>query len=122
MSNQQPEMRRDMLLRRALVPKGYRPTKVTDIEKMLNTIDSKPMSEDKKQRMLRKIDGLEPIFPERSVPHLLAAAELSEQEQELVALHRAQNKPLPPDLAARVKEMEERASRNPTPPEESQGG
>lgn len=122
MNNRHPDMRRDALLRRALVPKGYRPTKDADIEKMLDTIGHEPISEEKMQRMLRKINGQEPMFPDRTSPPPLSTAELNESERQLVALHRAQNKPLPPDLAAKVKAMEERASKKPNPGGEPAGG
>jgi hypothetical protein len=122
MNNQHPDMRRDALLRRALVPKGYRPTKDADIEKMLYTIGDEQISEERQQRMLRKINGKEPIFPDRSSPPLISTAEMSESERQLVALHRAQNKPLPPDLAAKLKAMEERASKKPKPGGESADG
>jgi hypothetical protein len=94
-----------------MVPKGYRPKEDADIEKLLDAVGTEPMSEEKKQRMLRKIKGLEPVFAPCSPPTPVTATELTEQEQELVALHRGRNKPLPPDLAAKVKAMEERAAK-----------
>ncbi len=121
MTNQNPEMRRDMLLRRALVPKGYRPTKNSDIEKMLNTIDDAPIDHDKKARMLRKINSQEPMFQRPAKPIFTVDTKLTEQEREMVALHRAQNKPLPPDLAAKVKAMEQRTSAKSDPGEETAG-
>ncbi len=122
MTNQPPNMRRDALLRRALVPKGYRPTTAADIDKLLDTIGEEPMSEEKKQRMLRKINGQEPVFPDRLSTPPLSAVEITEEERKLVALHRAQSKPLPSDLAAKVEAMEQRAAKKPEPGAESPGG
>lgn len=115
MSNQHPDMRRDDLLRRALVPKGYRPTKDADIEKMLDAICDHPIDEAKFQRMLRKINGQEPTFPERPSPVPSLTGQLTPEEQEVFALCRSKNKPLPPDLAAKVKALEEKAAKKPGP-------
>lgn len=103
-------MQRDALLRRALVPKGYRPQKAQDIEKMLNSIDPVPMSEDKKKRMLRKIAGECPIFAEAFDHRNAPVAELTEAEREMAVLCRSQGRPLPPDLAAKINAMEKRSS------------
>lgn len=111
MSNKQPDMRRDALLRRALVPKGFRPTKDVDIEKLLDTIGEQPISEEMLQRMLRKVNGQEAIFPDRATPAPTLTTELSPQEHEAYALCRSKNKPLPPDLAAKVKALEAKAGR-----------
>jgi len=115
MNNQHPNMRRDALLRRALVPKGYRPTKDADIEKMLDTIGEEPMSEEKLQRMLRKVNGQEPVFPDRTTPASKLTTELSPEEKEVHALCRSKNEPLPPDLAAKVKALEEKTAKKPNP-------
>lgn len=116
-----PNMHRDALLRRAMVPKGYRPLKAQDIEKMLNSIDPVPMSEEKKHRMLRKIGGQQSMFVEAADRGTVSIAELTEVEKEMVVLCRSQGKPLPPDLAAKIKAMEERA-RNPNPPKDGGNG
>lgn len=113
MNDRPPDMRRDALLRRALVPKGYRPTTASDIEKLLDMIDEEPITEEKKQRMLRKIDGLEPLFPERKAPVPEVPEALTSKDRQLIALHRAQNNPLPPELEAKLKAMERRASNPP---------
>ncbi len=89
---------------------------------MLRATDDVPMSEEKRQRMLRKINGEEPLFPEHSAPTGTQASELTEHERELAALHRGLNKPLPPDLAAKIKAMEERASKKPERGEEGTRG
>ena len=123
MTGEQPHMRRDALLRRALVPKGYRPTKPADIDKLLDMVGDEPMTDEQKERMLRKINGQAPMFPDRSAPSApLLTTELTETERELAAMYKAQNKPLPPDLAAKVKAMEQRASKRPNSAEGASGG
>jgi DNA-directed RNA polymerase specialized sigma subunit len=108
MDKQNADSQRDALLRRALVPKGFRPTKIADIEKMLDVIADEPISEEKVQRMLRKVNGQEPIFVELRPQRSDIPEELSETEQALCALHRSKKEPLPPKLAAKIKAMEER--------------
>ncbi len=110
MSNSHRSDERDALLNRALVPKGYRPARSVDIERMLDAIGDQPISDEKLQRMLRKINGQEPVFPDRSTPPSILDSSLSPKEQEEFALCRSKNKPLPPDLAAKVKALEERAA------------
>lgn len=122
MNGKQPNMRRDALLRRALVPKGYRPTKGSDIDRLLDAMSTAPMDQETKERMLRKINGTEATFPDRSASPSVSSSELTETEKELVAMYRARNKELPPDLAAKVKAMEARAAQRPKPGEESAGG
>lgn len=107
-------MRRDALLRRALIPKGYRPTRAANIDQLLDAIEADPIGDEKLQRMLRKINGQEPLFPEVEIAPVGDQAELTEQERELVSLYRNQNKPLPSDLAAKVKAMEERTGKGPS--------
>ncbi len=89
---------------------------------MLDAIDSEPIDIEKEKRMLRKISGLEPVFPDRSYVAPVENSELTAYERELVTLHRAQGKPLPPDLAAKVKQMEERAAKKLRSDEESDRG
>lgn len=121
MNSKQPNMRRDALLRRALIPKGYRPTKGADVDCLLDAMSATPMDEETKSRMLRKVNGLEAAFPDRSPSPAVVSSELTETERELVALYRAKNKELPPDLAAKVGAMEARVSQQPKPHEESAG-
>lgn len=115
MNNQSSDSQRDAMLRRALVPKGYRPTKHADIKKMLDAIGDQPIEEAKLQRMLRKINGHEPVFPERTAPAPAIPDQLSAEEQEVYALCRSKNKPLPPDLAAKVRALEEKAAKESRP-------
>ena len=113
MSVQNPDSAFDRLVHRALVPKGLRPRTNEDIEQLLNTIGGEPVSDEKLKRMLRKIDGREQIGPQRHAQPAPDDAELTADERELVAMYRAQGKSLPPELAAKLKAMEERAAQPP---------
>jgi hypothetical protein len=109
-------------MKQALVPKGHRPRKPQEIEKMLDLIDTPEITDEKLQRLLRKINCEEPMFTE-SDPQVktLSSSELTNAERELIALYKSQGKDLPPDIAAKIKAMEERASR-PAEDEENHGG
>ncbi len=113
MNSQSPDSQRDAMLRRALVPKGYRPINNADIEKMLDAIGDQPIEDAKLQRMLRKINGQEPMFAERVAPTSAIPDLLTPKEQEVFALCRSKNKPLPPDLAAKIKTFEDKAAKKP---------
>ena len=122
MTKHNPDSRFDQLMKQALVPKGHRPRKPQEIEKMLDLIDAPDVTDEKLQRLLRKINGDEPMFNE-SDPQIksLDNSELTNAERELIALYRSQGKDLPPDVAAKIKAMEERASQ-PAEDEEQHGG
>lgn len=115
MTNQSPKPGLEDLIRQAMVPKGHRPATDADIEKMLDAMGNEPMSDAKKDRMLRKIRGQEPVFPVAPVATPTVSSQLSRDEQEVYALCRSKNQPLPPDLAAKVKALEEKATRKPGP-------
>ncbi len=113
MSDQNPDSAFDRLVHRALVPKGLRPRTNEEIEQLLDTIDSAPVSDEKLKRILRKIEGREEIGPQRPLQPAPVDAELTADERELAAMYRAQGKSLPPELAAKLKAMEERAAQPP---------
>lgn len=114
MAKNNPDHRFDQLVRLSLIPKGHRPRTDAEIEQLLGLIDAPAISDDKLQRMLRKINGEEPVFVQDAAPDTQAGVqELTAVEREMVALHRAEGKELPPELAAKLRAMEERASRPP---------
>lgn len=121
MDSKKPNMSRNDLLRRALTAKGYRPTRAADIERFLDAMNAPALDSETAQRMLRKIRGEQEIFPCRVAADVVAI-ELNEEERQLVAMYRAnKRRELPPELAAKVRAMEERATQRPTR-EESGGG
>lgn len=110
MTNQNSDRALDKLLIRAIVPKGLRPRTDDQIARMLNTIGGVPVDNDKRNRMLRKINGEMPVgpAPKKVLPY--TAPPLSESEQSLIALHRAQGKALPAEIEKRLKELERRVA------------
>lgn len=115
MTSQPPKPRLEDLIRQSMVPKGHRPATDADIEKMLDAMGNETMSDAKKDRMLRKIRGHEPVFPIDPAATPAVSSELSPEEQEVYALCRSKNKPLPPDLAEKVRTLEEKAAKKPGP-------
>jgi len=96
------------LIFKAIVPRGLRPTSRQDIEAMLDALGGEEISEDKLQRMLRKVRGEEPIgFCD--LESLDSLEDLTARQKELVAFYRAQGKQLPPDIQAKLNEIRKRA-------------
>ena len=59
--NKNSNQRLHKILNAALIPPGFRPQNNTEIEALLETIGGESLSSDKLARMLRKINGKEPI-------------------------------------------------------------
>ena len=97
------------IIREALVPKGFRPADPAGIEAMLDTIGGDKFSDDKIERMLRKIRGEEPIglIPAHDEDEGVAA--LSNEERTLVTLYRAKGLEIPPEVQAKLDAMRRRA-------------
>lgn len=110
MTNQNPDRAIDRLLLRATVPVGLRPRTDEQIARLLDTIGGVPVDDEKLNRMLRKINRSEPVgpAPDRALP--FSVPPLSKSEEELIALHRAQGKTLPADIAKRLRELERRTA------------
>lgn len=98
------------LVRKSTVPKGYRPETDDEIDAMLDGIGPSPIADDKLSRVLRKFSGDEPIFPMETFCESLADAEC-EEAMELAAMYKSQGKPIPEGLVAKLRRMEERASK-----------
>lgn len=100
------------LLYQILIPRGYRPRSDQEIDAMLDTIGGEPLSEEKKARMLRKIQSGEGIGVRDKVLSDVVYADfetLSEEQKELVSLCRAKGEEIPPEIQAILDEMEKRA-------------
>ena len=98
------------LVHKSTVLKGFRPETDNEIDAMLDGIGPSPMADDKVTRMLRKISGEEPLFPIETCSESIAEA-ACEEAMELAAMYKAQGKPIPEELAAKLKLMEEQAAK-----------
>jgi hypothetical protein len=94
---------------KAIVPKGLRPESQKDIDAMLETIGGEVLSQDKFQRMLRKIKGEEPLGFEAQCKSSESAESLTSREEKLVVLYREQGKAIPPEIQKKLEDMRKRA-------------
>lgn len=103
------------LIYQAIVPQGLRPSEPDAIDAMLDAVGGEIPSEDTVRRMLRKIQGEEPVGV-RSVenepqPFSMEVEEATLTQEEL-ALYRNRNEGVSPEIEDKLKEMEERAKKD----------
>ena len=104
------DRRLSKLLYNALIPSGFRPTSNDEIEAMLETIGGESLPEEKRERMLRKIRGEEPIGVRTEQVLNAPPQALTEEQKELVELWRAKGEEVHTDIQALLDEMEKRAA------------
>jgi hypothetical protein len=110
MTNESNEQPSDDLVFRALVPKGFRPTTDTEIEQMLDGLGPAEISQSKLQRMLGKIKGTIPKAWEETLEATVRCEADSADARELAELYRARGEIVPPEIQAKLRELEKRAS------------
>lgn len=98
----------NLIIRDALVPKGYRPTTIDDVEAMLDSIGGERFSDDKIARMLRKVRG-EEIAVDWTESLEEITESLNAEEHKLAVFYRAKGKEIPPEVQAKLEEMRRRA-------------
>jgi len=98
------------ILNAALIPPGFRPKSNMAIEAMLETIGGEPLSSDKLARMLRKIEGKEPIGNRIQQEVAISPGVLNETQQELLMLYRSKGRAIPPEIQAMLDDMRKRAA------------
>ncbi|WP_417379094.1 hypothetical protein [Gimesia sp.] len=101
----------DKLVRRSLVPKGFRPESDEGIEEMLDALGKCELSESKSNQMLRKIRGQEPMIWDREegstpVQHDDSTTDL----REMVEMFRSKGDDVPPELQKKLRELEQQAA------------
>jgi len=109
MSAERSDKRLRAIIRDALVPSGYRPTSLKDIEAMLDAIGGEQPSPEKLERMLRKSRGDDTIGPSRQ-ERAESERALTPQESELVAFYRSRGEKIPPEIQAKLDAMRRRAA------------
>lgn len=111
----------DKLVRRSLVPKGFRPESDQDIEAMFDALGESELSESKRDRMLRKICGEEPVIWEKEQDSTPVDVESVSDIRETVEMFRSKGEEVPPELEEKLRELEQRAAEEPHE-EEDEGG
>jgi hypothetical protein len=102
------------LIYEAMIPAGHRPETDEEIEAMLEACVGDDLPQEQFDRMLRKIRGEEEIGIRGTDDAALVESQLTEAQQELVALHRAEGKELPPEIQELIEKLrkEAKAQRN----------
>lgn len=121
MTNQDEDRMFDKLVRRSLVPRGFRPESDEDIEAMFDAFGESELSESKRKRMLRKIRGEEPLVWEQEQDSPSVRIESAADVREMVEMFRSKGEELPPELEERLRELEQQAAEEPDK-EDDEGG
>jgi hypothetical protein len=100
----------DGLVRRAIVPRGFRPQSNAEIESMLEGLGHGEMPEEKLQRMLAKIHRQIRLSWENGDGDSPDWECDSAEAHELAEMFRARGEELPPELEQKLREMEKRAA------------
>ncbi|QDV26037.1 hypothetical protein [Aureliella helgolandensis] len=98
------------LVNKVITPRGYRPESDEEIDAMLEGLGTEPLPKDKLERMLAKIRGDLPTVCDPSLQAEFDLSKESSEAHELAAMYRAQGKAIPPELAEKLRRMEERAA------------
>jgi hypothetical protein len=110
MTNQDEDKMFDKLVRRSLVPKGYRPDSDQDIEAMFDALGGAELSESKHGRMLRKIRGEEPMIWDQEQDSPPVDIESAADVREMVEMFRSKGEEVPPELEEKLRELEQQAA------------
>ena len=110
MTNQDEDKMFDNLVRRSLVPKGFRPESDQDIEAMFDALGGAELSESKRSRMLRKIRGEEPVIWEQEQDSTPVDIESAADVRGMVEMFRSKGEEVPPELEEKLRELEQRAA------------
>ena len=113
MTNQDEDRMFDKLVRRSLVPKGFRPESDQDIEAMFDALGESELSESKRERMLRKIRGEEPMIWEQDQDSTPIDIESAADVREMVEMFRSKGEEVPPGLEEKLRELEQQAAEEP---------
>tara|TARA_R110002072_G_scaffold303108_2_gene493886 strand:- start:63304 stop:63678 length:375 start_codon:yes stop_codon:yes gene_type:complete len=110
----------DGLLRRALVPKGFRPRTTQAEDAMLEALGHVEISHAKQERMLQKIRGTH-LFDHEVAQNVAYEDETAEVNEELAAMFRADGEPISPEIVERLSELERQATEEPEEDDEPTG-
>jgi len=117
MANDNDDRAFDDLVFRALVPKGFRPKTDAEIEQVLDGLGQVEISQSKLERMLAKIKGTIPMAWEEPDDPATDCEADSADARELAQLYRARGEVVPPEIEAKLRELEQRAAK-PKPQDE----
>jgi len=102
---------RDIMGRAFVAPEAFG-TDPAEVEAMLDAAGGVPLDDQQVERILKKAKGELPIVERKSEEPLWSEEALTEEEQELVALHRSQGD-LAPEILEKLKRYREKARSDP---------
>lgn len=98
------------LVAKHFLPPDLCPSAPDAIEAMLDAAGGKPLGTEQLERMLKKARGELPVG-ERNEGTPDWSEEVSEEEEELLALHRNESGELPPDVEEKLRQLREQAKK-----------
>jgi hypothetical protein len=101
----------DGLVRRCIVPKGFRPQSDAEIAAMLDALGAYDLDDAKRDRMLRKIQGKEPMCWDVSSSDRTGLCNDMASTQQLVEMFRSRGEEIPPEIQEQLRKLEEEAGR-----------
>ena len=108
-NNEKTQKAINKLIYKAHVPKGLRPETNEDIDAMLDAVGGGKYPDEKIQRMMQKIKGHFPLHSETANLPDSSYEEITEQESELLAMHRDGSEDISSDSQKILDEMRKRA-------------
>jgi hypothetical protein len=97
------------LVAKVYLPPDLCPSDPKEIEAMLDAAGGRPLSEEQVQRMLKKAKGDLPVGEREGQEPEWSGEALTEEERELVALHRNEGAELPPEVEEKLRRLRESA-------------
>lgn len=99
------------LIKKVYLSPDVCPSDPDKIEAMLDAADGKPLTDEEVDRILKKARGEFPLGerPEKEEGAIWTEEGLTEQERELVALHKNNEGELPPEIREKLQILREKA-------------
>lgn len=113
MTNRNDDAFMDGLFRRALVPKGFRPRSEEGIDEVLRALGQVDVSDEERQRVVEKILGLRPHNKSSEANSDCPPEQMASLSEELVEMFRGEGEDVPPEIAERLKQLEDQAAQEP---------
>lgn len=113
MTNRNEDAFMDGLFRRALVPKGFRPRTEEGVDEVLRALGQVEVSDEERQRVVEKILGLRSHKKSSEAKSDCAPEQMDSRTEELVEMFRGESEDVPPEIAERLKQLENEAAQEP---------
>ena len=108
----------EQLLRRALVPKGFRPRTEEGVGEVLDALGQVEISDLERDRVVDKILGRRPYYKELESESICEHEQVPSKSEELVEMFRGEGEEIPPEVAERLRQLEAEATQEPDDEEE----